>query len=355
MNDHMAKRGLDAKDGRMRCQTLSCALDLWPQDSIMTRPKPPSSDVQPMNRCGGRLLRMASSHVTRTAAVVVLFSSLMAPLMAGPAALALPVDTAMGQSTAIGAMESGAARLQLAGAEAFKVEDVTGTSGAPLPLKIQLPENPTVTYSFLMFRNMPPMFTLSSGFGTKDYWAASLHDIEGLRVIPPDGYEGSFTMEVLLVKGVGADPERRMVKVAVTSKGSVQGGASSGDETKLLTSTRPDETTAALPPLNPPRQPRPQGGELTDIEQSMMERGDTYLKQGDIAAARLLYRQLAKKGIAAGAFAMGNTYDPEFLATLRIRGLQPDVGQAKNWYRMAEELGSTQAAQRLATLNAQGN
>ena len=52
---------------------------------------------------------------------------------------------------------------------------------------------------------------------------------------------------------------------------------------------------------------------------------------------------------------MGITYDPDFLATLAIRGLQPDIGQAKNWYRMAEELGSARAARRLAALNAQGN
>ena len=293
-----------------------------------------------------------SPHRKRAATFAALLGcvSVAVALPASPYAFAFP----LGAATGSGAAETGAPWLLLTGAETFKVEDVAGASGAPLPLKVQLPKNPTVTYSFLMFRNMPPKFTLSAGFGAKDYWAVSLHDIEGLQLIPPDGYEGSFTMEVLLVKGVGADPEQRTAKVVVKPKAAPPAVAAS-DDTKLLTAAPPDDTTAALPPLNPPRRTGAQGGELTGIDLSMMERGDTYLRQGDIAAARLLYRQLAKKGIATGALAMGSTYDPDFLATLAIRGLQPDIGQAKNWYRMAEELGSTQAARRLATLNAQGN
>jgi hypothetical protein len=313
----------------------------------MTRQKLPFSDMR------GEIVpaRIFSADPKR-AILAVLFGCVSATLPAGPGPLAVP----LGAAKALSATENGATRLLLTGAEAFKVEDVAGASGAPLALNVQLPENPTVTYSFLMFRNMPPKFTLSAGFGAKDYWAVSLHEIGGLQLIAPDGYEGSFLMEVLLVKGVGADPERRTANVVVKSKATTAVVAATNDDTKLLTAGRPDETTAALPPLNPPRPTGAQGGgELTGIDLSMMERGDTYLRQGDIAAARLLYRQLAKKGFANGAFAMGSTYDPDFLATLAIRGLQPDIGQAKNWYRMAEELGSAQAARRLATLNAQGN
>ncbi len=324
----------------------------------MTRQKRSCSDVQQTssNRIPMEEIFPAmtiSSYRKRAAAFAALFGCVSVPVVlpASSYAFAFPLGAATGPS----ATETSAPWLLLTGAEAFKVEDVAGASGAPLPLKVQLPKNPTVTYSFLMFRNMPPKFTLSSGFGAKDYWAVSLHDIDGLQLIPPDGYEGSFTMEVLLVKGVGVDPEQRTAKVVVNPKAATPAVAATSDDTKLLTAAPPDDTTAALPPLNPPRQTGAQGGELTGIDLSMMERGDTYLRQGDIAAARLLYRQLAKKGIATGALAMGSTYDPDFLATLAIRGLQPDIGQAKNWYRMAEELGSTQAARRLATLNAQGD
>jgi hypothetical protein len=330
-------------------------MDLWSQDFNMTRNILPRSDtgwisIEPVSAGLGniRQSRIMRPYGQRAIAAAM-FGTILAAATC-PAALAFPFDHAMRQGIA----ETGAARLQRTGGEDFKVDDIAGTGSTPQPLKIQLPENPTVTYSFLMFRNMPPKFTLSAGFGAKDYWAVSLHDIDGLQMIAPDGYEGAFTMEVLLVKGVGADPERRLAKVDLKEKPSSPAVASR-DDTKVLTSTRPDEATASIPPLNPSRQNSAQSGELTGIDQSMMERGDTYLKQGDVAAARLLYRQLAKKGIASGALAMGNTYDPEFLSSLAVRGLQPDIGQAKNWYRMAEELGSAQAARRLSKLNSQGN
>jgi hypothetical protein len=324
----------------------------------MNRQKLPSFDVRQMSSdrvpiMTGDVVAQAtivSPQRKRGTAVAVLFSSVLVTLPASLGAFAFLPGAAKGQNT-----ESGAAGLLQTGAEAFKVEDIAGVSGVPQPLKIQLPENPTVTYSFLMVRNMPPNFTLSAGFAAKNYWAVSLHDIDDLQIVAPEGYEGAFTIEVLLVKGMGADPERRTAKAVFKTGQSAPPIASTNDDNKLLTAAPPDETTAALPSLDPPRKTGARGGELTSIDQSMMERGDTYLKQGDVAAARLLYRQLAKKGFANGAFAMGLTYDPDFLGTLAVRGLQPDVEQAKNWYRMAEELGSAQAAQRLATLNSQGN
>ena len=333
----------------------------------MTRQRMTFSDLQQMT--SGRAALFVGM---RGAPVGVLCGCLMAGVPAGPGALALPAGTAKQLSAGVG--ETGAARLLRIGGEAFTVEDSAGPSGAPLPLKIHLPPSPAGSYSFLMFRNMPPEFTLSEGFGTKDYWAASLHDLGRLELIPPEGYEGAFTMEVLLVKGPGTDPERRTANVLFKSEPSAPATASADDEPKL-----PDpslvpapEPTAALPPMAPPPQPAVQGADtppqlavqradappplrdMTEIEQSMMERGDTFWRQGDVASARLLYRALAKKGLAPAALAMAHTYDPEHLSTLAIRGLLPDIAQAKNWYRMAEEMGSTQAAQRLAALNAQG-
>ena len=279
----------------------------------------------------------------------------LAALPGGSGAHALPLGGA-GLNPA-GLEDTGAARLLRTGADAdaFKVEDMTGASGVPLPLKLQLPPNPAQSYSFLMFRNMPPKFALSAGFATRDYWAASLRDADRLQIIPPDGYSGTFTLDVLLVKSAGSDPERRTAKVVVNPE------PAAPDDAKLLTASRPEEATGALPP-NPQRQSGTQAAqapssarELTDVEQSMMERGDSYFKQGDVAAARLLYKQIAKRGIPRGALSMGQTYDPETLSAVAIRGLQPDIAQAKNWYRVAEELGSTEAAQRLAKLNGQVN
>jgi hypothetical protein len=239
----------------------------------------------------------------------------------------------------------------------FRVADAAGPSGQPLPLRVILPDNATASYSFLMFRNLPPDFRLSAGFGTKTYWAVSLQDIEGLQILPSDNFTGALTLEVLLIKTLGSDPERVTVNVEFQPAG---GGG------RVLTSTPPD-TTAALAEKNVgsgERNPRDarlvdeprsnagtgKGAPMSASDRAQLDRGDAYLRQGDVASARLIYLQLARKNIAEGAFGMANTFDPEYLETLGVRGLKPDLVEAKKWYAKAQSLGSSLAARRLSTL-----
>lgn len=257
-------------------------------------------------------------------------------------------------------------------ASGFSVASASGPSGTPLPLRVVLPENAAATYSFLMFRNLPARFRLSAGFGTKTYWAVSLNDIQGLQIVPPDGYAGTLELEVLLVRTMGSDPERTVASVTF------QPNPNSG---RVLTATPADgAVTAALPDAVPPKpfaerlpagepeeraqrhartveEPppattaapaRPVG--MTEADRAQMDRGDVYLRQGDVASARLIYRQLARKDIAEGAYAMASTYDPEYLDSLGVRGLKPDIAEARKWYEKAQSLGSQQAARRLAVL-----
>jgi hypothetical protein len=243
----------------------------------------------------------------------------------------------------------------------FNVASASGPSGQPLPLRVQLPENPTASYSFLMIRNLPADFRLSVGFGTKNYWAVSLNDAPNLLIIPPDNYVGTLTLEVLLVKTIGTDP----VRVAATA--TFEPGVSAG---RVPTAARPDTPTAALPDSDSQskaagqrqRQARrteeqplsgsgsTQPAEMNDTDRVMLQRGDEYLRQGDIASARLLYQQLARKNIAEGALGLGSTYDPEYLASLGVRGLRPEVEEARKWYEKARALGSPLASERLAAI-----
>jgi TPR repeat protein len=87
-----------------------------------------------------------------------------------------------------------------------------------------------------------------------------------------------------------------------------------------------------------------------DDESAGMQRAEQFLKNADIAGARLMFENLALRGSARAAFAMGQTYDPEFLKTMAVNGLRPDVEQAKSWYRKALELGSPEASGRLSAL-----
>lgn len=84
-----------------------------------------------------------------------------------------------------------------------------------------------------------------------------------------------------------------------------------------------------------------------------MDRAAEFLANSDIAAVRLIYETLAMRGSARAAFAMGQTYDPEFLAGRRIEGLRPDIENARRWYRRAIALGSQDAQARLVSLDRQ--
>jgi hypothetical protein len=83
---------------------------------------------------------------------------------------------------------------------------------------------------------------------------------------------------------------------------------------------------------------------------TLIARGDEFLRQSDVVSARLFYRLAAANGSAAGAIAMGSTYDPVFLARNAVRGVKPEPEKALVWYRTAAELGDPDGKTRTAQL-----
>ena len=81
-----------------------------------------------------------------------------------------------------------------------------------------------------------------------------------------------------------------------------------------------------------------------------LERARALVKSNDIAAARLIFTRLANNGVAEAAFELGRTYDPEFLKTIPVAGLEPDREVAWQWYKRAAALGNADAKSRLARL-----
>jgi hypothetical protein len=82
----------------------------------------------------------------------------------------------------------------------------------------------------------------------------------------------------------------------------------------------------------------------------LVKRGSDLLANGDLAAARLLFRRAAEAGSAEGALALGTTFDPVVLQRLGAIGAAADPAQARQWYQRAAELGSSTASQQLAGL-----
>jgi TPR repeat protein len=86
---------------------------------------------------------------------------------------------------------------------------------------------------------------------------------------------------------------------------------------------------------------------------SLLKRGEQFVTKGDLAAARSLFQRAAEAADARAAFALAETYDPISLQRRGEQGLAPDVGMARAWYERAQELGSSEATQRLQMLASQ--
>jgi hypothetical protein len=84
-----------------------------------------------------------------------------------------------------------------------------------------------------------------------------------------------------------------------------------------------------------------------DLASTLMRRGHDFLGTGDIAAARILFGRLADAGIADGAFAIAQTYDPRYLTEHKVVGVTGDEAKARAFYQQAAQLGSVEAAHML--------
>jgi hypothetical protein len=104
----------------------------------------------------------------------------------------------------------------------------------------------------------------------------------------------------------------------------------------------PVQSETAAPP--PPRTIS------TDELAVLFKRSDELIRQGDIAAARLLLTRAAEASDARAALTLGATYDDTMLRTLGVRGIAGDLAKARTWYSKAAELGSGEASRRLEQL-----
>jgi len=108
--------------------------------------------------------------------------------------------------------------------------------------------------------------------------------------------------------------------------------------------------TAASPASLVSVPPRPNStGAMPDRQAQLFKRGADFLKDGNVAAARLMLRSVADAGSAQAALLLGATYDPIILANLGVRGLEPDRVAAIAWYRRAQEYGASEASGRIAS------
>jgi hypothetical protein len=67
---------------------------------------------------------------------------------------------------------------------------------------------------------------------------------------------------------------------------------------------------------------------------AFIARGDSYMANAEVRAARLLYERAVLAGDAEAALRLGATYDPEFIRQAHLR-VQADESLARYWYAWA--------------------
>lgn len=82
----------------------------------------------------------------------------------------------------------------------------------------------------------------------------------------------------------------------------------------------------------------------------LIARGERFIEQGDVSAARLVLERAADARDPRAALALGSTYDPNVLNRMGVVGVQPEPEKARAWYEKAAEFGSGEANQRLTAL-----
>ena len=83
----------------------------------------------------------------------------------------------------------------------------------------------------------------------------------------------------------------------------------------------------------------------------LFKRGEEYMGQGRISAARPLFQRAAEACDMKAAFALGATYDPIMLKKLGATLFDPDVAAARAWYGQARGLGLSEASRELELLS----
>jgi hypothetical protein len=169
---------------------------------------------------------------------------------------------------------------------------------------------------------LAPGSTLSTGTQVgPNVWRLPVDELAGAAITPPRGFAGAIdlTLELRLAGNTVAD--RKNLRLEWSGNGAPA-----------------------------PAGPQPWRLDADEIA-LMIKSGGEYMANGNIGAARMMFKPAAEAGDPLAAFALAETYDPLVLRELNAKGgITADVGLAQTWYQKARVLGSVAATERLGRL-----
>jgi hypothetical protein len=199
-------------------------------------------------------------------------------------------------------------------------ETLAGQAGKETPFPIALDSDDSLPYrSIVSLHGLPAGATLSAGrpYGETE-WSLRPDEIGDLTITLPPEADGEHEVSVTLV--------------------SADGRTLASGTTRL--DIAPDPRAALIV--------RPNDTARID---ELIAHGRKMIDVGYLAGARGYYKRAAEAGSAEAALALGDTFDPGFIAGIGAHGIRPEPGEARNWYERAKLLGSPAASARLAELD----
>lgn len=248
------------------------------------------------------------------------------------------------------------------GTEADNAQPINAPPSWPIPFNVSRPKGANTSVKYLRVSGLPPAYDVSAGFKSDDFWYIPVDAAEQFYIVPNSQYEGSFKLGFAWANAKRQIQTEKEIPVAVKQQQGQTDNALSQLPSVSTRSAEPNNgnnpgaaaTTVPTPNLAPSstatRATPKQSGVSPDFEQTMMSRAAALLNNLDISAARLIYESIAVKGSADAAYALGQTYDPQFLASFPISGLAPDLAKARKWYERAVLLGNDKAEKRLIAM-----
>ena len=243
----------------------------------------------------------------------------------------------------------------------FSVKDIEAEAGNSTPISIRLPSSAELRAAgagdgaFLQIRHIPKGVSFSAGMATGRVWVVPLLEAPTLRLFCTPDANARFHLGFHLI-----GPDKRALAqtiVAVNLRAPQTVATLAPASPKLEAPPKPPvqlrvEPEPPAPRLKPePPAPQPEAEPLTPQEEAvLLARGREVLAQGSVAAARLIFEELAAHGSAAGALALARSYDPAYAGWSTASAAAPDLAEARKWYERAAELGNMDAKRRLADI-----
>lgn len=246
-------------------------------------------------------------------------------------------------------------------------ENFYAEAGKPIELAMTVIPPNKVDGGYVVIRGLPENAKLSSGqrVGQGEVWVLGTKDLANLQLMPLETSEEKIKLSLELISSQGFTLDRRDIAVvmgeeqspAPTANNASNKVAGIGDAATLVPKSETSGGISASRTVTTKKVSLPKQQQTPKISEErrkkLFERGEQMLEAGDIASARAFFERLANSGVAEGALAMGNTFDPNYLRTLNVMGLKGDIAKARQWYEYAAKLGSPQGAQLLEQLGQQ--